>query len=142
MAHQMLKPYSFLLYFLAIIFFFFVGLSFAGWMEAGKNQGLAGGAIVFGYGVLGAIIGLLVALFVARSISRKLIIRFNIVLALCILAFYAFYHIRFLERQKERKQENERMEQPKEPTASSYTLAIIGGIEVNNITVAFLKIYT
>ncbi|MEO9512166.1 MAG: hypothetical protein ABJN84_18135 [Flavobacteriaceae bacterium] len=115
MAYQMLKPYSLLLYLLALIAFFFVGLTYAGLVGAGKNQGLAGGAIVFGYGIVIAAIGLLVALFLAKRASRKTIIKSNVVLVLCSVAFYAYYHVKFLERQKDRGQENENIEQPKKP---------------------------
>lgn len=37
MAHQMLKPYSFLLYFLAILTFFFVGVTYSVIVESAKN---------------------------------------------------------------------------------------------------------
>ncbi len=117
MAHRMLKPYSFLLYLLAFITFFFVGLSYAGIVEAGKNQGLAGGAIVVGYGVISAVIGLIIALFVSYKASRKFIFSLNVILALCIVGFYAYFHIRFLETQKDKEQENQEIQQPKQPTA-------------------------
>ncbi|MDX1317257.1 MAG: hypothetical protein R3262_06895, partial [Xanthomarina gelatinilytica] len=65
MAHQAVKPYSFLMYFLAIIAFFFLGIVYANITEAGKGQMLAGGAIVFGYGVIGAFIGLCLSIFTA-----------------------------------------------------------------------------
>lgn len=117
MAHQMVKPYSLLFYLLGIIASFFIGLTYAGITDAGKNQGLAGGAIVLGYGVIAAGIGLIIALFVAYKANRKIIFRLNIILALCIAGFYAYYHIKFLEKQKEQDKQN--MEQPKKETAPS-----------------------
>ena len=117
MAHQMLKLYSLLLYPLTLIAFFFVGISYAGIMEAGKNQGLAGGAIVFGYGIMAAVIGLVLALFVAYRTKRKIIFRLNIVLAISIAVFYVYYHLKFLERQKTKAQEKQNIEQPKRPTS-------------------------
>jgi len=118
MAHLMVKPYSFLLYFLTLITFFFIGLTYAGIVEAGKNQGLAGGAIVFGYGVIAAGIGLLISLFIAYKTNRKLIFRLNIILAISIASFYLYYHLKYLERQKAKEQEQQKTEQPKQPTQS------------------------
>ena len=111
MAHQMVKPYSWLLYLLAIIASFFVGLSYAGFIEAAKGQGLAGGAIVIGYGVVAAAIGLILALFVAYQTNRKTIFRLNIILAFCIAGFYGYYHIKYLERQKAKARNEYKTEQ-------------------------------
>ena len=46
------KPSNILFYFLSAILFFFLGMIFAGITNAGKDQGLAAGAIVFGYGII------------------------------------------------------------------------------------------
>ncbi len=121
MAHPMLKLYGFLMYFLAIVAFFFVGVTYAGIVEAGKGQMLAGGAIVLGYGVMGSFLGLCLALFLAYSLKRKTIIRINIILLVSIISFWAYYHIKYLERQKEKQEQNRReMEQRKKtsPAAS------------------------
>ena len=112
----MLKLYSLLLYPLTLIAFFFVGISYAGLVEAGKNQGLAGGAIVFGYGIMAAVIGLVIALFVAYKTNRKTIFWLNIILTVGIVVFYVFYHIKFLERQKVKALEKQNIEQPTQPT--------------------------
>ncbi|MBD0852097.1 hypothetical protein HPE63_15550 [Maribacter arenosus] len=112
----MLKLYSLLLYPLTLIAFFFVGISYAGLVEAGKNQGLAGGAIVFGYGIMAAVIGLVIALFVAYKTNRKTIFWLNIILTVGIVVFYVFYHIKFLERQKVKTLEKQNIEQPTQPT--------------------------
>ena len=112
----MLKLYSLLLYPLTLIAFFFVGISYAGLVEAGKNQGLAGGAIVFGYGIMAAVIGLVIALFVAYRTNRKTIFWLNIILTVAIVVFNVFYHIKFLERQKVKALEKQNIEQPTQPT--------------------------
>ncbi len=128
MAHRMLKPYSFLLYFLALITFFFVGLSYAGIVEAGKNQGLAGGAIVVGYGVISAVIGLIIALFISYKTSRKSIFRLNIFLALSIVGFYSWFHVKYLKSQKEKEQENQ-LQQPNLPTTPDIKpMSLLGDI--------------
>lgn len=116
MAHPMVKPYSFLMYVLAIIAFFFLGLVYAGIVEAGKGQMLAGGAIVFGYGVIGAFIGLCVALFLAYNLKRAFIIKINGVLALIIVASFAYFTIKYQKRQQE-KLENEPQPKTQEATA-------------------------
>ena len=99
MAHRMIKAYSFLLYFLAFIFFFFMGVSFAGVIEAAKGQMLAAGAIVFGYGIVAAFIGLIISLVIANKMDRKIIIKLNIVMVIFILGFWAYYQIRYQQRQ-------------------------------------------
>lgn len=116
MANQMLKPYSFLLYFLAFITCFFIGISYAGLIEAGKGQMLAGGAIVLGYGVMGALIGFVISLFVAKKLNRKIIIRINIILALSIIGFYGYYHLKFLEKRKARELEKNEFKKSKTQT--------------------------
>ncbi len=117
MAHQLVKPYSFLMYFLAIIAFFFLGIVYAGIIEAGKGQMLAGGAIVLGYGVMGAFIGLCVSLFTAYKARRGLIIKINGLLALVIVASFAYFTIKYQKRQKEKEEQKTERTKPKKPTA-------------------------
>ena len=98
MANKMLKPYSWALYFLTVFALFFAGLNYAGTIEAGKDQGLAGGAIVLGYGVAGAGIGLFIALIAANRFSRRTIIISNIILLIFIAVLYIYFHFKFLSR--------------------------------------------
>lgn len=120
MAYQAVKPYSFLMYFLAIIAFFFLGLVYAGITEAGKGQMLAGGAIVFGYGVIGAFMGLCLSIFTAIKANRQVIIKINGLLTLIIVASFTYFYFNYQKRQRE-KLENEppKREQPTtlKPTA-------------------------
>jgi uncharacterized protein YacL len=81
-------------------------------IDAGKDQGLAAAAIVLGYGVIAAVIGLIVALFVAYQVRRKTIVWLNIILTFCIAAFAGYFYMTYLERQKakaESQQETEQM---------------------------------
>lgn len=120
MAHQVVKPYSFLMYFLAIIAFFFLGLMYAGITEAGKGQMLAGGTIVVGYGVIGAFIGFCVSLFAAFKAQRDVIIKINIILALIIIASFTYFTIKYQKHQQEKFQNKPpRIEQPKAKEATS-----------------------
>lgn len=112
MVHRAFKPYSLLMYFLAIIACFFLGLLYAKMVEAGKGQMLAGGAIFLGYGVIGSAIGLILALFVAKRSNRKTIIKTNIVLTISIVLLFGFFHIRYKKRQKEKEKEAIEFKQP------------------------------
>jgi len=111
MAHQMVKPYSWLLYLLAVLASFFAGLSYAGFIDAGKGQGLAAAAIVLGYGVIAVIFGLIAALFVAWQTQRRTIVRLNIILALCIAVFAGYFYMTYLERQKAKAESKDGTEQ-------------------------------
>lgn len=120
MAHQLVRPYSFLMYFLAIIAFFLLGLVYAGIIEAGKGQMLAAGAIILGYGVLGAFIGLCASFFIAFNAPRPLIIKINGFLALIIIASFTYLTLKYQQRQRE-KLENEppKTEQPTAPAPTA-----------------------
>lgn len=120
MAHQAVKPYSLLMYLLAIIAFFFLGLVYAGISEAGKGQMLAGGAIVFGYGVIGALIGLILSIIAAFKAKRHAIIKVNVLLALIIVASFAYFRIKYKQRQEE-KQKNQKPETEKQITPKPTT---------------------
>lgn len=124
MAHQAVKPYSFLMYFLVIIVSFFIGVTYAGIVDAGKGQMLAGGAIVFGYGVIGSFIGLCISIFITFKANRNFIIKFNIFLAIVIASFFTYYTIKYQRRQKEKlEQELPRQERSlkQKPTIPSNT---------------------
>jgi hypothetical protein len=116
MAHQAVKPYSFLMYLLAIIAFFFLGIVYAGITEAGKGQMLAGGAIVFGYGVVGAFLGLCLSILTAIKAKRHVIIKINGLLTLIIVASFAYFYINYQKRQREKlKNEPPTKQQPITP---------------------------
>lgn len=103
MTGKMLRPYSLLLYFLAIFVGFFLGVMYAGWIEAGKGQMLAAGAIVLGYGVVGAFIGFVTSLVVARwgsrevreQAGRRTIIGLNGLLALLLAGFFIYFTVKY-----------------------------------------------
>jgi len=116
MTHQILKPYSLLLYLLSFIVFFFVGASIVGITGAAKNQGLAGGAIVFGYAVIAAFIALIIAIVIASKVSRKLIINLNKILAILIVVLVSYFTITYQARQKEKEKEKIDIDHPKRKT--------------------------
>jgi len=85
------KPSKLLFYVLTTLVFFFLGMVFAGITDAGKGQGLAGGAIVLSYGVISAGLAFLVSIFSATSLSSGTVVRLNkillLVFAVMLLAF-------------------------------------------------------
>ena len=86
--------------------FFFIGVYAAGFVGAGKNQMLAGGAIILGWGVMFAGIAFLGSFFIAYYVQRKSIVRLNWILLIMLVVLYGVTHYRYIERQKE-KDKNE-----------------------------------
>jgi len=129
MAHQVLKPYSLLLYFLSFIAFFFIGASIVGITGAAKGQGLAGGAIVFGYAVIAAVIALIIAIVIASKVSRKLIINLNKILAILIVVLCSYFVFSYQARQKEKEKEKIDTDHPKrkttEPVSNDEPIAML-----------------
>ncbi len=94
------RPSNILFYFLSAIVFFFVGLFFAALTGAGKGQGLAGGAIVFFYGIVAAGIALVVAIIAVRYLEASRVILFNKILGVLLLLFTVFSIYRFISMEK------------------------------------------
>jgi hypothetical protein len=119
---RLFKPYNLALYFLSIIAFFFVGVSFCGWVEAAKDQGLAGGAIVLGYGLMGSFLGLIAAVATAYLAERTIVIRLNIGLLLVIAAFFAYYTWNYQTDVKPKREQSEK-EVPKKRRLKTKTIS-------------------
>ncbi|RFN57992.1 hypothetical protein [Marixanthomonas ophiurae] len=122
MMKKLLKLANIAFYFLMLLVFFAIGLYVAGLLEAGKNQGLAGGAIVLGYGALFGGIAFIFSFFIAYHIKHKLIVRFNWLLLLLLVITYGITHYRYLERQNKQEEKPDFKEIPPteaktEPTA-------------------------
>jgi len=83
---------------------FFLGILVAGLVDAGKGQMLAGGAIVLGYGVVGAGLGLVVALFISIFYKAEptSIVRFNKILAIVLLCSWIYFYVQYQNRKAER----------------------------------------
>jgi mannose/fructose/N-acetylgalactosamine-specific phosphotransferase system component IID len=86
---------------------FFAGIMVATLVDAGKGQMLAGGAIVLGYGVVGAVLGLVVALYLSLIYRAKPkdIILWNKLLAVLVLCFWIVFYVRYQQREAERKEQ-------------------------------------
>ena len=87
----MLKLYNLVLYPLALICSFLIGILIAVLADAAEGQMLAGGAIVLGYGVLGAIIGLVAAIWIAINLKREWILKINIALLILSLVIFGYF---------------------------------------------------
>ncbi|MCT8340993.1 hypothetical protein MG296_13090 [Flavobacteriaceae bacterium TK19130] len=99
---KLIKPASVAFYILMALVFFIIGLYFAGYIGAGRNQGLAGGAIVLGYGVLFGGLAFIGSFFIAYHVAHKWIVRCNWILLVMLAIGYGITHYRFLQNKKEK----------------------------------------
>ena len=123
---KLFKPACLLLYVLTVMVFFLIGLFYANWIEAGKNQGLAAAAIVLGYGVIFSMIALILSFFAAYRLKHKTIIRINLILSIFALAGVLLIFFKVNERNMQRKKATEPSEDLKstKPVESTRLLAI------------------
>lgn len=87
---KLFQPSSLLMYVLSILIFFFAGMLYAGLTGAAKGQGLAGGAIVIGYGFMTACCAFIAAIFAAYNFENIVIKKINRVF-LGVLAMVAIF---------------------------------------------------
>lgn len=100
MAQKFFKLSSIGFYLLMIVLFFLVGLYVAKLSGAGKNQMLAGGAIVMMWGLLFAFGAFITSFFVVRLVSLKTVIQLNWILLILILSLYGYGYYRLSIREK------------------------------------------
>jgi len=98
------KLSNLLFYLLITLMFFFLGMVFAGITGAGKGQGLAGGAIVFGYGVISAVIAFISSIFIAQLLGSLLVKRLNKILIFIVAVMLALLTYRYQTRHVPLKQ--------------------------------------
>lgn len=91
-----------LFYLLTILIFFVLGMLLAGLGGAAEGQGLAGGAIVFFYGIVSTFLAFIVSLFIAFKAKLKTVLVLNKILA--ILLFVLSVYITFRVLTEERKE--------------------------------------
>lgn len=74
---------------------FFTGLFIAKFLEVGKGQGLAAGAMVLSYGVVGGLLGLIISIFLSGKLPKLWRIRMSIVLflMLCCMVLYVYFFL-------------------------------------------------
>tara|TARA_R110000850_G_scaffold150497_1_gene273193 strand:- start:91835 stop:92827 length:993 start_codon:yes stop_codon:yes gene_type:complete len=131
---KILKPASLLFNVLTLLVFFLLGLFYAGLTGAGKNQGLAGGAIVLGWGVLFGGIAFITSFFITYKVEHKKIVIGNWVLFILLLIGYGITHYRFLQKQKLREtKEPPAKERPVSPTHTTDQTAMLTISEIEAI---------
>lgn len=91
-----------------VLFFlvgFFLGIQVASIVDAGKGQMLAGGAIVLGYGVVGAFLGLVASIFLSTIYKTKpsVIILLNKILAVLLFCLWLFFYLKYQNREEKKK---------------------------------------
>jgi len=109
---KLLKPASIAFYFLFAIVFFFFGMYLAKITGAAKGQGLAGGAIVFGWGVMFGGIAFIASFFIVRYVLHKWVVRLNWLLLIIVATTYGMFHYNYLERQKEKEKTEQEFDPP------------------------------
>lgn len=107
---KLLKPAALLCNLLTSLTFFFVGLFFAKFIEAGKGQMLAAGAIVLGYGVIFALIGFIGSFLLTYRLQHKIVVRLNAILFTILIAFFSYFTYQYQEREKAKQEEKEQIQ--------------------------------
>jgi len=87
-----------------------------------KNVGLAGGAMVLGYGVIGLGIGLIISLFIRNKVPSKIMLGTNIVLFFFLFFFGMRIYQQIQKSNAAAQQEREKLRQMK-PTATAQAIA-------------------
>ena len=82
---KLIKPASLLFYFQTILVFFLAGVTYSGLTNAAKGQGLSGGAIVVGYGVMFAFIAFITSIIVAYYVRDRIIVITNRIMAIVLI---------------------------------------------------------
>lgn len=117
---KLFKPACLLMNLLALCTFFFIGIAYAGLINAGKGQMLAGGAIVLGYGVIFSIVAFITSLFLTHRLKHKVIVKTNVVLFLALIVFLTYFRYQYQERQELKQQENQTILKPTQGIRISY----------------------
>ncbi|MGA8855104.1 MAG: hypothetical protein WB492_13095 [Christiangramia sp.] len=134
---KVFKPASLLFNVLCLLVFFILGMYYAGWIEAGKHQGLAGGAIVLGWGALFAVIAFISSFFLTSRVIHRRIVAANWVLFVLLLVGYGITHYRFIQRDKLQKERNKPYNKkiPTEPTKTVEPTAMLSFVPVTNLKI-------
>jgi len=119
--NKLFKPASILMYLLVIIIFFMAGMTLAGVSGVADGQGLAGGAIVFFYGVISAIIAFMFSLFVVYKTKIITVIKINKILGVVFLLAVCIFIYRIILINKDETPEKELPTKVTAPAASNET---------------------
>lgn len=100
------KPARLVFYILMLLTFFILGLYYAGFVDAGKGQGLAGGAIVVAYGVMFGGIAFVASFFIAHFLETSKIKIINWALLLLVLGTWSYKYYEFKKRDALQEERN------------------------------------
>ena len=100
------KPARIGFYVLMLLAFFIIGLYYAGYVGASKGEGLAGGAIVLGYGIIFGGVAFVASFFIAHFLEISKIKIINWVLLILILATWGYKHYQFRQRDSIQEEKN------------------------------------
>ena len=122
---KLFKPANLLMYLLVILVFFMAGMVLAGTAGAAKGQGLAGGSIIFGYGVFAAFIAFIVSLFVVHKAKINTIVKINKIFGILLLIAVCLIIYRVITINKSKNPEKElptktTTQEPKDISMVSY----------------------
>jgi len=118
------KLSSLFLYLISFVTFFFVGASIAGALGLAEGQGLAGGAIIFGYGLLGSVTAVVIAIFMVHLCSNKIIVWTNVALTCITAVLVLYFTLNYQNRERERESNQEPKQQSTTAPAKSISLEL------------------
>ena len=126
---KVFQPAALLFYFLVLMTFLLLGMTFAGFTDAAKGQGLAGGTIILGYGVLFAVIALPIAVFMAYRTANKSLVIANKILAVVLIIAFSITTYRYQVRNKKNVLPPDQKREVAEPTEVSPKVVAMNSIE-------------
>jgi len=126
---KLFKPASILFYFLITIVFFIGGIYVAKLVGAGKNQMLAGGAIVLFYGIISAFLSFLLSIFFAYRIKHNTLVWLNKLLGILFFLMICLVAVPLITGKKKVQQEQEY--QQKTTTPINKNIRLISWIDSN-----------
>lgn len=125
------------------LFFSLTGGFFSGALVAGltlpKQTGLEGGAVVFGYGVIGAIIGITLAVIFMNRINPALLKKITVVLIIFNLFFIAWIIFRIVSNLPEPERQQNPPQQKTEPIIEPAMLYLPQNDEQTEMGLGFAK---
>jgi hypothetical protein len=114
--------YNTLFVLLAILAFFLAGIFFVLVFDLAKGQGLAGGAIVLGYGVMGGGIGLVLSIIVIIQKKYKIRSIMSKILIVVVIALSGYFYWNYQTNVKPKREKSKLdMPQASEPNPKTKT---------------------
>lgn len=96
---------------------------FAKWIGVAKNQGLAAGAIILGYGVIFSAVAFVLSLVIGIRITSKTLIRLNLFLLITLLS--SVIYVRKMRRDKEVQRKEKPLPKTNTGPANSFNMSFV-----------------